>query len=106
MSSEGVRIFYKGRGTMDLKVEMRNKETVEPSPSLDLHGMGEKEQLPMAWLQEKQNSQQLARFFLKLKGKGTLREEIGSEECFVNHGRIVETQEGKVEESKMVGKVE
>lgn len=56
MSSEGVRIFYKGRGTMDLKVEMRNKETVEPSPSLDLHGMGEKEQLPMAWLQEKQNS--------------------------------------------------
>ena len=43
---------------------------------------------------------------VKLKGKGTLREEIGSEECFVNHGRIVETQEGKVEESKMVGKVE
>ena len=62
MSCERVRLLYKGRETMYLNMEMQNKEIAEPPPNSDLHDMGEKEQLQMRGLQEKQNSWWRARF--------------------------------------------
>lgn len=56
-------------------------------------------------LQEKQSSQWRGRLQLQLKGRGIFKEEGGSGQHFANHGRIVETQEGKIEESGMEGKV-